>query len=233
MAPTWKRYRPDPTPDGEPDAGAPTSQKKKVKAYQPPQQPKPVRTLEERTVRRTGPRFPVGLAIGGVAVVAVATTLIFVLSGGSDDPEEQPQTDTGFDAMVRALEEETGSTLVRNVIVYPKYAVIDAPYKPDEPTDEREISYYWDGSLSESTKSTGTEEVFNLTRIDASLLDGMCEQVRELVEDPGDCSLYIAKPDPEDTTPEWIRASVSNEFGQNGTIEYALDGSVVETRPPS
>lgn len=226
MAPTWKRYRPDPTPDGESGPG-PAHQ-----PYRPPKKPKPVRSLEERTVRRTGPRFPAGLVIGGVAVVGVATTLVFVLSGG-DDPEDKPQTDTGFDAMVSALREETGSTLARNVIVYPTYAVIDVPYKPDDPSDEREISYYWDGDLRESTKSTGDEALFDLTRVDASLLPGMCEQVKELVEEPGDCSLYVSKPDPEDTTPEWIRASVSNEFGQSGTIEYALDGSVIETRPPS
>ncbi|HVK30044.1 MAG TPA: hypothetical protein VM575_17020 [Nocardioides sp.] len=226
--PTWKRYRPDPTPDGESDGVAP----RKVKGYQPPKQPKPVRSLEERTVRRTGPRLPVGLVIAGVAVVGVATTLVLVLAGG-DDPEEQPQTDTGFDAMVSALREETGSTLARNVVVYPTYAVIDVPYKPAVPSDEREISYYWDGGLRESTKGTGDEAVFELTLVDASLLPGMCKQVRELVEDPGDCSLYISKPDPDDTTPEWIRASVSNEFGQSGTIEYALDGSVIETRPPS
>lgn len=231
MAPTWKRYSPDSTPDGESGANAP--KKPKIRAYQPPQQPKPVRSLDERTVRRTGPRFPVGLAIGGVAVVGVATTLIVVLSGGGDDPGKQPQTDKGYDAMVRALEEETGSTLARNVVVYPEYAVIDVPYKPDVPSDKREISYYWDGDLRESTKGTGDEELFDLSRVDSSLLDGMCDQAVALVEDPGDCSLYIAKPDPDDTTPEWIRASVSNEFGQSGSVEFALDGTVIETRPPS
>lgn len=235
MAPRkWKQYRPDPTPDPDGGPGAPKKAAPKPAAYQPPKQQKKVRTLEERTVRRTGGGPAAKLVVAAFVAVAGVTTLIFVLSGGGDEPgADQPQTDKGFDALVDALKEERGSSLVRNAIIYPEYAVVDVPYKLDDTADEREISYYWDGALRESTKGTGDEEVFDLADVDSAILDGLCPQVEQLVEDPEDCSIYITKPDAEDPTPEWITASTSNEFGQSAYIDFALDGTVIETRPPA
>jgi len=228
----WKQYRPDGTPD--PD-GAP-AQPPTHKPYTPPKPPRPVRTLEERTVRKQR-IHPVGLLIAvGAVVVALGTAAIFAIAGSEDAAApgaDRPQTDKGFDALVAALVDERGSSLVRNAIIYPAYAVVDVPYKLDDLTDEREISYYWDGDLRESTKGTGDEEAFDLADIDSSVLDGLCVQVEKLLEDPTDCSIYISKPDPEDTTPEWLRASTSNEFNQSASIEFALDGTVIEVRPPS
>lgn len=230
MAPRkWKQYRPDDTPDPE---GGPTAPKKPA-AYRPPKQPKKVRTLEERTVRRTGGP-PVKLIVGALVAAVGVTTLVFVLSGGEDEPgADQPQTDKGFDALVAALQEERGSSLVRNAIIYPDYAVVDVPYKKDDPADEREISYYWDGELRESTRGTGDEEVFDLADIDSTVLDGLCAHAEKLIEDPEDCSLYITKPDADDPTPEWISASTSNEFNQSAHVDFTLDGTVLEERPPS
>lgn len=231
MAPrTWKQYRPDDTPD--PD-GAPARPSKPA-AYKPPQKPKKVRTLEERTVRRSG-IHPVGLliAVGGV-VAALGAAVVFAVAGSEDVPgADQPKTDKGFDALVAALQEERGSSVVRNVIIYPDYAVVDVPYKLDNTADEREISFYWDGELRESTRGTGDEEAFDLADIDSAVLDGLCAHVEKLVEDPEDCSIYIAKPHAEDATPEWLRASTSNEFNQSAYVEFALDGTVLEEHPPS
>ncbi|GAA3543971.1 hypothetical protein [Nocardioides daeguensis] len=231
MAPRkWKQYRPDETPD--PD-GAP-AQPPTHQSYRQPKQAKPVRSLEERTVRNRG-FHPTGLLITGAALVlTLGAAAAFAIAGSEDAPAaDRPQSDKGFDALVAALKEERGSTLVRNAIIYPDYAVVDVPYKLDDLTDEREISYYWNGELSESTKGTGDEETFDLADVDSSVLDGLCVQVKALVEDPTDCSIYISKPSPEDTTPEWIRASTSNEFNQSASIEFALDGTVIEVRPPS
>jgi hypothetical protein len=229
---TWKQYRPDDTP--EPD-GAP-AQPPTPKPYAPPKQPKqpkPVRSLDERTIRRTGAGgAPVKLVVGGVVAAVGATTLIFVLSGGSDPPgADEPQTDKGFDALVAALKEERGSTLVRRAVVYPGYASISAPYKPEDPTDERQLDYYWDGDLAEPSKTTGDEESFDLADVDSGVLDRLCPEVRKLVEDPTQCYLVIEKPDPEDETPAWISAYASNEFNQVAYVEYGLDGTQVEVHP--
>ncbi|MCR1782857.1 hypothetical protein KVF89_09960 [Nocardioides carbamazepini] len=221
--PQWQQYSPDDTPD--PDA-SPTPP-----AYQPPKPPKRVRSVAERTVR-TGGGSSVGLAVGGVAAVAGATALIFALAGGSDPPgADAPQTDAGFDALVAALEEETGSTQVRSVVIYPEYAVVDAPYKPEDPSDERELSFYWDGELDEPSKGTGDEEPFDLATVDSAVLDGLCPQVEQLVEDPDGCYLIIERPDAEDETPAWVSAYASNEFNQTAYVEFGLDGAVVEVHP--
>ncbi|MBM7520472.1 hypothetical protein [Nocardioides nitrophenolicus] len=230
MAPRrWKQYRPDGTP--EPD-GAP-AQPPTHRPYTPPKQPKPVRSLEERTVRRTGGPSA-KLIVGGLVAVAAATTLIVALGGGDDDAAAgQPQTDQGFDALVAALREERDSTLVRRAVIYPEYASVSVPYKPDDPSDERQLDYYWDGELNEPSKTTGDEEAFDLTSVESSVLDALCPQVEKLVEDPTNCYLIIEKPDADDETPAWISAYASNEFNQTAYIEYDLNGTQVEVHPAS
>ncbi|MDQ6525931.1 hypothetical protein RB608_20105 [Nocardioides sp. LHD-245] len=230
VPPDWKQYTPDDTPDRE-SSGGPG----RPRPYQPPKPATKIRSLDERTVRRRGGP-PVGLAVGGVVAVAGATALIFALAGGSDGDRPaggEPQTDTGFAALVAALREETGGTVVRNVTIYPDYAVVDVPYRQDDPTDERELSYYWNGDLDEPSKGTGTEAVFDLTQVDAAVLDGLCQHAEALLEDAEECYLYISKPDPEDPTPGWITAGVRNDFNQSAYVDFDLAGNVLEEHPPS
>ncbi|WP_436699673.1 hypothetical protein [Nocardioides sp. BYT-33-1] len=227
--PDWKQYSPDDTPDPE----AAPARPRPPAPYRPPEQPRPPRTVEERTVRRR-PFHPAGMLIaaGGV-VVALGVPFVLSVAGNEDAPAaDEPQTDKGFDALVAAIGEETGSTLVRNVSIYPDYAVVDVPYKPDDPADERELSYYWDGELDEPTKTTGDEEVFDLTRVDSAVLDGLCQHAEALLEDAEECRLYISAPDPDDPTPEWITAGVDNEFNQSAYVDFDLAGTVLEEHPP-
>ena len=93
--------------------------------------------------------------------------------------------------------------------------------------DDRYVGYRWDGSLSETTKSTSDDVRFDLADIDPSGFADMCEEANGLVDDPGDCYLIIGRPDPDDTEQGWISAYVSNEFSQGGYIEYDLDGTEV------
>lgn len=215
--PTWKRYRPDPTPDGEPDPSAPTQPK--IEAYRPPEQPKPVRTLEERTIRRRGRLLLVLVVAVGLATWGVVAIVRNVVA-----PDE-PQTAEGFAALLEDLEEETGGTTVFRAVLYPGYAVLDVPFADDE----RSVSYYWDGGLDESSKGTSTEKPFDLTTIDADGLAGMCDAVRDLVDDPKDCYLILEQPDEPDGG--WISAYTSNEFGQSTYIVFDLDGTEVSRYP--
>lgn len=216
--PDWKQYSPDETPDDETSATSAV--------------PKPVRSLDERTVRRTG-GFPVGIVVGAVAAVGAVAGVILLLGAGGEPGDDEPQSANGFDALVADLDEETGSTTIRRAVIYPDYAVLTVPYDVDDPADERELSYYWDGSFGDPTKGTGDALPFDLATVDGTVLDGLCPQVEELVEDPETCYLVIDKPADDDGTPEWITASTSNEFGQSAQIEFELDGTVVEVRPPS
>lgn len=221
--PTWNRYRPDPTPDGEPEPDAPT--KPRVKAHRPPRQPQPVRSLEERTIRATGPARVVRafvLGIGALVLVGVAW-LVWSIIDTARQPG--PQTVEGFADLLEDLEAEHGSAEVFRAVVYPGYAVVDVPFADDE----RSISYHWDTRLEESSKSTSTEEPFDLATIDPAGFESMCDAVRETVEDPEDCYLILEKPDAPDGG--WISAYTSNEFGQSSYIVFDLDGDEVSRYP--
>lgn len=221
--PTWNRYRPDSTPDGEPDPSIPT--KPRIKAHRPPRHPKPVRSLEERTIRATGPARVVRafvLGIGALVLVGVAW-LVWSIIDTARQPG--PQTVEGFADLLEDLEAEHGSTEVFRAVVYPGYAVVDVPFADDE----RSVSYHWDTRLEESSKSTSTEEPFDLAAVDPAGFDRMCDAVRETVEDPEDCYLILEKPDEPDGG--WVSAYTSNEFGQTSYIVFDLDGDEVSRYP--
>lgn len=218
--PDWKRYSPDPTPDGEPAD--------EVRPYAPASAPKPVRSLRERTVRRhgAGPVLVRAVAIAvTVGIVGLVGWMLIDLVGMAfeDDAEASSpgQSSAGFAELVEALEEETGSTTVFEAVIYPKYAVVEVPFKPG---DERAVRYYWDGDLDETSKGTSDYQPFDLADVDSSLFPDMCDQARRLVEDPKDCYLIVRRPAATDTTPTWISAYISNEFSQGGYIEYDLAG---------
>lgn len=225
--PDWKQYRPDPTPEDE--SG------REVRPYVPPAEPPRVRTLEERTVRRTGgsPALvgtAVVVAVGGIAAG------IFALSGGDDAPsgggpgsgaeagKPDVQSVDGFADLVSALKEKTGSSTVFEAVLYPEYASIEAPFKPG---DVREVRYYWNGELDETSRSNTDDVPFDLATLDASRFAAMCARAKALVEDPETCYLIIKRPEADDPTPAWVSAYSSNEFQQGGYIEFALDGTEV------
>ncbi|TNM39713.1 hypothetical protein FHP29_12670 [Nocardioides albidus] len=216
--PDWKQYRPDDTPD--PDRPAPGS--KAPAPYRPPAPPKPIRSVEERTVRRTGPRA-VAVGIAGVLVAGCAWGAFAVVRNATEP--DQPQTAEGFAAMLVDLREETGGTQVFEAVLYPGYGILDVPVSPG---DVKQISYRWDGGLDEWTKGTSDDEAFDLADVSGEVLDGLCAHTRDLVDDPGDCYLIISKPDATDPKAGWISAYTSNEFSQGGYIEYDLEGNEVE-----
>lgn len=215
--PDWKQYSPDPTPD---DESAP-----EVKAYVPPTPPKPTRTLRERTVRTYGGAqlaVRVGIAVIVAGVVGLVGWIVVDLVMLAVDDGE-PQTAEGFAEMVDELGEETGDTEVFSAVIYPGYAAVDVPVSDDD----RYVSYRWDGSLTESSKSTSDDLRFDLADIDASGFLDMCEEASGLIEDPGDCYLIIRKPDEDDQDGGWVSAYVSNEFSQGGYVEYDREGNEV------
>lgn len=214
----WKTYNPDSSPEKEPSG--------QIEPYRPPTPPStPVapRTLQQRAIRRRSPVLPLLGAVVAVGLVGWGVVAIVKSAVGSGEP----QSVDGFASLLEDLEDETGSTDVFRAVVYPEYAVVDVPVAAN---DERQISYYWDGGLSESTKGTSDDEVFDLTVVDAAQFDGMCDEVSALIDDPGNCYLIIEKPD--DTFPDraeaWVSAYVSNDFSQSAYINYDLEGKEVD-----
>ncbi|UMG93541.1 hypothetical protein [Nocardioides sp. TF02-7] len=144
--------------------------------------------------------------------------------GGNPDA----QTSEGFAELVRDIEEETGGTTVFWVGLYDGFAVVDVPFADDD----RELSYRWDGGFDEPRKGTSTDERFDLADVDPAVVDGMCDEVLAMVEDPQDCYIFIEKPDPTFASRTWIRTMASNEFGQSATVEYDLEGNEVARHEP-
>ncbi len=134
-------------------------------------------------------------------------------------------TPTGLRVLVRALRAQTGSSTVFEAGIYPRYAVASVPAGP---VGKRAISYYYDGDLRESARTTSTAARFDLAEIDAAVLGRLHRMVRSLVEDP--TTSYVLVHRPREGSTGWFSAHVSNAFGESGRLVAELDGTVVERR---
>lgn len=146
---------------------------------------------------------------------------------GFEEPGEAPPPDLftpgGFQDLLGALRSQTGGTAVFEAVLYEEYAVTSAPA---EPQGRRAISYYFDGELSESTKSTSPYDRFDLSTIDPAILARLVRKVRMLIEDPTSSYVIVRKPEQGSTT--WLAAYASNEFGESGYLRAEKDGTVVD-----
>ncbi len=228
---TWRGYDADETPDPEPEPGqrpalpmAAPKAKAKTKAQ---------RANGSKPAGSAGPSsqkvlLAVGLAVAlGVGGLAVA---ILVASGGDvSDPLQgvvppDMHSQEGLDELAEDLREETGSSLVFDVNLYPDYAVVNVPAKPGTP---RADGYYWNGSLDDWAKGKSDEEPFDLTELDGDLLDGMCADAKGLVEDPDTCYILVSRPDPG-AGEGWFSAYTSNDYSEGGYIVFDLEGQEVD-----
>ncbi len=129
----------------------------------------------------------------------------------------------GFDDLVGALQEETGSTQVFSAVVYPRYAVL---YVPEQATGKRYAYYYWDGRSLEpnDSKSTSDDPRIDLAAVNSQVLVDLLEEIRTRVEDP---TSWYASIDSDPTTSQ-PRFSVhaSNEYGEGAYLLATLDGEI-------
>lgn len=220
--PRWSRYRPGAGAgegSGEGDSGP-------IAAVAP---------APDRVRRGAAPRTgmpPVGrliLVIVLIGCAALVAAVIWNATGlGGTDPEDAPQTEAGFEEFVAAIDEQNGGTEVYEVSVYAEFAYAEVPV---DGGDRRSITYQWlGGDLNEWTKDSGVEEpLFDMADLDPAVFDTVCAAARDLVEDPGDCSLTIREPTEGDG---WITAHVGNDFSEYGYVTADLDGTVIDSRAP-
>lgn len=233
--PAWDTYTPDPSPDDEPaiaSAPAPASATRGRRGAGP----------RELSTRARSLRVAI---LAGAAVVALGVPLtIAAVEDGKDALPTavdgavaagpgvtltgggRPQTADGFADLVADIGAEFGTTQVFEAVIYPEYAVVDVPLNPANPNDERELSFYWDGTLSESSRGTSDYAPLDLAEIDGGLFEGLCDEARGLVEDPGVCYLIVRRPRPA-SDEGWLWAYVSNEFRQGGYINFDREGNEV------
>ena len=171
----------------------------------------------------------VGIAVpvffGIKALVDTAGDAIDDLKPGSADVFSAD----GIADLTADIEEETGSTKVFSAVLYPGYAVVSVPA---DGSRKRYISYYWDGSLRESSKGSGIYHgLFDMRAIDAEVLTDVLAKARTLVEGKVENNyVSISAPGPEGAA---INAYATNDFNETGYLTATFDGKVVTKYPPS
>lgn len=230
-------------PIDEPDAPQPPS---RWRRYQRPskkvsegldsgeQSPKPFAPkVAEPERRRTSPssllayardhRLKIVLITGGVLGVVGAVLAIVIPEVTRPDMF----SDEGIQELADELEEENGSTLVYDLVIYEDYVVVSVPAEPDDPDSTRVHRYYWTGGgLGDEDKTTSDEKAFDLREIDGDVIGAAVRQARaELIDDPEAPYAIIEAPDEPDGY--WIAAYVSNEYGEGGYLGVDVEGDEV------
>ena len=128
----------------------------------------------------------------------------------------------GYEDMVSALEEESGSTEVFSAVLYPRYAVL---YVPDDATGKRYEYYYWDGETLSPNDSKATSDD---PRID--LRPGRPAGVHHPARgrarpDRGPQQLVRQHRLDRDRGPR-LAVYASNEYGEGAYVLATLDGTI-------
>ena len=195
-------------------------------------------TAEAPTIRRGGHGgklvlLIVLIVIAGIAIPVFLGVKALVDTAGDALDDLNPTADVfsadGIAELTADIEKETGSTKVFSAVLYPEYAVVSAPA---EGSRKRYISYYWNGSLSESSKGSGVYEGrFDMRDIDAQVVTDLLAKARDLVEGSVEGNyVVVSAPGPDGAA---ISAYASNDFSETGYLTATFDGKVVNKYPPS
>ncbi len=177
--------------------------------------------------------IPIGLVIGVIAIVVqIASGVSSAIDSDDLPPAPGAEPDRGevnvlspegFDDLVAALEEETGSSTVFEAVLYSEYAVVSVPV---DATTDRTHSFYWDGELDESgSKSTSAYERFDLADIDPTVVVSVVDQARAKVEDPQSWYSIVRAPGDSDND-TWIWGYATNEYGESGYLGSDQAGTI-------
>ena len=131
-------------------------------------------------------------------------------------------TINGFNDLVAAVEEETGSTQVFDATMYPRYAVLSIP---ENATGKRYRSYYWDGRtlVANDFKSTTDDKRFDLARIDPGVFITLLQDVRGRIDKPTSWYVNI-----DSFAAEGPRMAIyaTNEYGEGAYVLTDLEGTI-------
>jgi len=235
--PTFQQYapptaprvtEPDPTPPPAVQYGEPLTPSAGTSISTPPM------------IKRSGGAGKLVLIIVLIVFAGIAVPSFFGIKALVDGIDELDGIDgigggdadvfsaEGFEEMIDAVEEETGTTEVFSLSMYPDYAVVDVP---TESTGTRYIGYRFDGDLVETFKNKSTDDRrFDLRDLDVEVLQKVLADARKLVEDPTS-NYVIVRPPYTDNA--WISAYATNDFSETGYLTATLNGKIVMEYPPS
>jgi Domain of unknown function (DUF1707) len=175
----------------------------------------------------------------GISVVGGVVALVHGVNDGIDGiessipsyaPGDEPEKGDvnvlsvgGYADLVDAVREETGATVVFSAVLYPTYAVVELPV---DASTQREKHYYWDGHelVDQDSKSTSTEERFDLRSVDPAVVVRLVQRVRRLADEP--TSWYAVVRAPRDDR-SMIWAHANNDFGESVYVGARRDGTIV------
>lgn len=222
----WRVYKEDKTPDPEPPLSV------HPPGSTPPQVPYGQSTSYNPVVVTTSgssatPKIILlvvaVLVLGGVVAGAIAIFAAVGGVGGIGGIDAKSSDD--FAEFTEEFEKKFDRTDVQSVNLYTDYIIVYLPYSEDA-DDDRQISYTWRGGdeFEEWTRSTSTDPTFDLTEIDPSVIDGMCDSVLSRADGatPDDCYIFLRRP--YDGGKGWFRASASDSFGRSVWTEYDQNG---------
>jgi hypothetical protein len=127
----------------------------------------------------------------------------------------------GYDDLVTAVEEATGSSAAFSAVLYPAYAVLDLPVNG---TSRRQGSWYWNGELSDNdSKGTSHYGRFDLRKVDPAVVVALVKKVRRLVEEPAAWYAIVRAPDEDGAM---IYAYASNEYSESAYLAARRDGTI-------
>ena len=241
VGPTYQQYQPPTAPPvTEPEVASstppPTIQYGEALT---PSVGTAIPTATAPTLRRSGHGGKLVLLIVLIVIAGIAIPVFLGIKALVDTAEDalddlNPSGADVFSAdgiaeLTADIEEETGSTKVFSAVLYPEYAVVSAPA---EGSRKRYISYYWNGSLSESSKGSGVYEgLFDMRDIDAQVVTDLLAKARGLVEGGVESNyVVVSAPGPDGAA---ISAYASNDFSETGYLTATFDGKVVNEYPPS
>lgn len=196
--------------------------------YGPPTTSSEYVSLEDLQPKLSAARIIVPLVFVLVmAVIGIGAVVAYFGAGLSDGldsvtgAEPDVLSADGYQDLLAAVEEETGSTEVFSATLYPTYAALELPV---DRNSRRSEYWNWDGDLeTNGMKTTSSAGRVDLSRIDPAVFAGLIEQVRANVEDPTTWYVIVRAPD-DDRSVMWVYAS--NDYGETAYVGARRNGTV-------
>lgn len=129
----------------------------------------------------------------------------------------------GFEEFLAAVEQKTGSTVVFDATVYPRYAVVEVPV--DE-AGERSYGWYYDGAWQKWTgRGAAQTERFDLADLDGKVVASVLRKAGKLVEEP--TSTYVLVSSLGRDAGTCFSAYATNDDGETAYVDATCEGKVV------
>jgi hypothetical protein len=130
-------------------------------------------------------------------------------------------TAEGYQDLVDAVQAKTGSTMVFDITLYPRYAVVEVPVKVGT---SRYQLFYWDGELTaETSKGTTSNRPIDMADVRPELFIRLLKKVRGLVDEPN--SWYVLAN--ASSGIGQVSAYASNHFSESEYVIATFDGQIV------